>query len=286
MQELLQQIADQTGVPVDMLERAARARAGATGATPEAIVAEWAGAPVPAGGDDAAAPSAPAPAASVAPEPIPVGETADAPEALSVEVLEPEAPVAEERETEPEPVAAGPAVPGWLSAAFLVVPFIAVLYALSVPNGPDCGNAGRLAIDPVTGVAVNCDGSEFGAEEANFFAMGEEIFASRCAACHGALGGGAAGPALSGGAVVATFSQCSDHVKWVDLGSLGWPESTYGDSGKAVTSGMPAFGPILDDEQALRAVVLYERVNFGGQDLPTAEVECGLVEPEVEALGQ
>ena len=284
MQELLQQIADQTGVPVDMLERAARARAGATGSTPEAIVAEWAGAPVPAGDGDAAAPSAPAPEASAAPEPIPVDETADAPEALSVEVLEPEAPVGEERE--PEPVAAGPAVPGWLSAAFLVVPFIAVLYALSVPNGPDCGNAGRLAIDPVTGVAVNCDGSDFGDTEPNFFAMGEEIFASRCAACHGASGGGAAGPALSGGAVVATFSQCSDHVKWVELGSADWPESTYGDSDKAVSaSGMPGFGPLLNDEQALRAVVLYERVNFGGQDLQTAEVECGLVEPEVEALG-
>ncbi len=222
------------------------------------------------------------PEAASAAEPALVAEPA---EALRVEVLEPAEPVAEEPEPEPELVALGPALPGWLSAAFLVVPFIAVLYALSVPNGPDCGNAGRLAIDPVTGVAVNCDGSEFGAESVDFFAMGEEIFAFRCSACHGERGGGGAGPALAGGAVLATFSQCETHVNWVDLGSAGWPSSAYGDSDKPVSGGMPGFGSILNDQEALRAVVLYERVNFGNEDLAAAEVGCGLAEPEVEALG-
>ena len=97
MDELLAQVAEQTGVPADMLERAARARAGASGTTPEAIVAGWAGAPVPeAGAAPAAAPSAPA-AEAAAP-------TAPEEPSLGVEVLEPATAVPEpEAEPEPEP---------------------------------------------------------------------------------------------------------------------------------------------------------------------------------------
>ena len=87
MQELLSQIAENTGVPADLLERAARARATATGVDVDALVAGWAGgeapapaAPVPA----AAAPAAAAPAAAppAAPEPAAESGAGKLPEAL------------------------------------------------------------------------------------------------------------------------------------------------------------------------------------------------------------
>jgi hypothetical protein len=69
MDEHLNQIADQTGVPADLLERAARARAAAQGVAAEALVAGWAGGEAPAPTPAAAPPAepvveAPAPAAA------------------------------------------------------------------------------------------------------------------------------------------------------------------------------------------------------------------------------
>ena len=48
---------------------------------------------------------------------------------------------------------------------------------------------------------------------------------------------------------------------------------------------MPGFGTLTETE--LRAVVLYERVAFGGEDLAAAEADCGLMEggEETAALG-
>jgi len=281
--ELLKQISDQTGVPVDMLERAAAARAAAASTTTEAVVAGWAGAPVPTGD---AAPATPA-AAPAAPAPVVASASAAPPTAgLGVEVLEPAAPEpekpAEDPTPEPEGAPVGPSLPRWLNAAFVIVPFVAILYALSVPNGPDCGNSGRLGIDPVTGVAVNCDGTEFGSEELSFFSLGQAVYDASCTACHGPTGGGGAGPALAGGSVVSTFSVCSDHVEWVTLGSAGWPGSTYGDTDKSLSGGMPGFGTILEG-QDIRVAVLYERVAFGGEDLGAAEVGCEFVTAEALA---
>jgi mono/diheme cytochrome c family protein len=133
----------------------------------------------------------------------------------------------------------------------------------------------------VTGVAVNCDGSEFGVEEVNFFTIGESVYTANCAACHGPAGGGGAGPALAGGAVLSTFSRCDDHVEWVVLGSAGWPEQTYGDADKPVGGGMPAFENILSAEE-LRSAVLYERVAFGGEELAVSESGCGLGDAAAE----
>jgi len=261
-----------------MLERAARARAGASGTSAEAIVAGWAGAPIPEAGAASVA-TAPAAAPSAA---APVEEAVSG---LSVEVLEPAAETEEseqEPEPEPEPELVGPGLPRWLSAAFVIVPFIAILYALSVPNGPDCGNAGRLGLDEVTGVAVNCDGSEFGSEEVDVFALGQSVYDSTCAACHGPTGGGGAGPALAGGSVVSTFASCTDHIEWVTLGSDGWPDGTYGDNATTVAGGMPGFGALLDASD-LVAAVFYERVAFGAEELTAAEASCGLA-PAAEAL--
>ena len=138
MDELLEQLASESGVPATLLERAAAARATALGVSTEDLVRQWAG---------VAGDAPPAPAAAPAPEPppaateavAPVAATAAAPpeepaaEAATAEVLEPTAPPPEPSQAEEEPEVEEPeyeplgGVPGWLAAAFALVPIIAVV---------------------------------------------------------------------------------------------------------------------------------------------------------------
>ncbi len=301
MEELLHELSSRTGVPTDLLERAAAARATALGVSPDAVVAQWTGGEVPDAPRTTLPPSsaeaAASPVAATAPGPSAAAATPAAepvPTAPGVEVLEPEVsadaeePADAEPEAEPEPSAVLSGFPRWLAASFFILPLIALLYALLTPNAPDCGAAGQLAIDPVTGIAENCDGTPYGVEVVNFFSMGEEIYEVRCASCHGSEGGGGVGPAMASGAVVVTFPSCGSHVDWVALGSDGWPDATYGATNKAVGgsgAAMPGFGePVLTAEE-LAAVVLYERVQFGGEPLPDAEDGCGLGDDGVLAGG-
>ncbi len=294
MDELLQLISNRLGVPTDLLERAAAARAAASGSGAEDIVRSWAGdeAPLPAA---AAPPPQPAPAAPVAAEsapapPPPAPPAATEAESPAVEVLLPAEPAAGDSDDGGEDEAVQPAAAGdrstvlsgfprWLAASFVLLPLAALLYALVTPNAPDCGSAGQLAVDPVTGVAVNCDGSPYGVDAVDFFAIGEEVYSGKCAACHGAAGGGGVGPAFTGGAVLATFPACGEHITWVEIGSIGWPDPTYGANNTPVLGSgavMPGFAaPVLTAEE-LASVVLYERVAFGGEALPEAEGGCGL----------
>ena len=173
----------------------------------------------------------------------------------------------------------------WLAAVLVVIPLLAALYVVVVPNQPICGSAGQLAVDPATGLAANCDGSAFGEHEASNVRFGAEIFAASCAVCHGATGAGGAGPALAGGAVLETFLEgaCQSHIEWVTLGSAGWPDATYGAQNKPVAGGMPSFGRLTETE--LAQVVLYERVALGGEDEEAAEDECGFGELEEAETG-
>lgn len=96
-----------------------------------------------------------------------------------------------------------------------------------------------------------------------------------CSGCHGAEGGGGIGPAFTDGAVVETFSNFEDHIRWVTLGSDGWASEvggTYGDVGKPVDGGMPGFGEGLSEEE-ITLVVRYEREVLAGH-----ECEPGLAE--------
>ncbi len=297
MEELIQRAAEHLGYPPGMVERSARARAQAEGTSVEAVLAGWLGEDAPAG---AAAAAPAAPPAAAAPAAAPAGEAPAAeagPSGPAVEVLAaaappppPAVPEPEHPEEEEEEARSRFAVPAWLAAAFVAIPLIAVVYALFLPNGPGCGSGAVLALDPETGEAVNCDGSEYGTEALDFTAMGAEMYAN-CSACHGAAGGGIGNfPAFTGGAVLATFpvGQCEDHVEWVKLGTQGWPDPTYGANEKPVGGSgalMPGFeGSPGWDELAIRAVVLYERVAFGNQDVTEAELDCGLVTAEGEMV--
>lgn len=301
MDELLKQAAAALGYPEIMVERSARARAKADGVSVEDVLAAWAG-----GGDIVAGagggPAEPVAADADAPVAAPPPEASSGP---VVEVLEGEAPEPAEAEAEAEPdrepeeveeerPRAASGIPRWLAATFVIIPSVAFVYAVFLPNGPGCGDGAQLAVDPASGLAVGCDGSPYGVESVNLFAVGEEIYA-QCATCHGATGqGGGNFPVLSGGAVLATFPQdsCQDHVEWVRLGTTGWPEATYGADATAVGSSgaqMPGFGNALTEEE-LRSVVLYERVAFGGQNLEAAIADCASdgppgEPPPVEAAG-
>jgi mono/diheme cytochrome c family protein len=289
------------GMPESMVKRSAAARAKAQGVAADEVLREWAGleagapAPVPAASAPATAPAAaePAPAESSSP-PAPAEAVLDV-EVLGgpdeqVELVVDAAPV-DTRESEAEAAAAG-ALPRWLAALFVLIPSFALGYALFLPNGPNCGDAGSLAVDPVSGLAVNCDGSEFGSELVDLFTLGSETYqGAGCVACHGPNGGGVATfPGFTGGALLSTFPQdsCSVQLEWIALATTGWPEATYGATAKPVGGGgtMPGFAAALS-AQEIAAVAIYERVSFGGQNLDAAIADCAGSPAGIEAaLGE
>jgi mono/diheme cytochrome c family protein len=184
-----------------------------------------------------------------------------------------------------------------LTIAFVILPLAGLLYLVQFPAGPDCGDSGLLAVDRATGEVENCDGTPFegrgapGGGPADFLARGQVLYADAqvaCSGCHGNNGQGGVGPAFAGGAVLATFPTCGEHVQWVRLGSGGWQSEVgaeYGAQGTLSKGGMPNFSDSLSDED-LRSVVLFERIRFGGADLDEALIDCGLVVPELAAEGE
>lgn len=278
--------AEAKGIPLSLVERSAQARADADGVPVEDVMRQWVvEAGLASAGGAAAAPAQAEPAAPV--EPVPAEPSAPAaaapvepvpaePDELGVEVLEPTASIAAVEAEEEEMVASRGTYPAWLAASLLIIPLIAVLYVLVVPNQPSCGSAGQVGVDPATGTHANCDGSPYGEGEVSNVLLGGEIFAASCAVCHGAAGQGAVGPALAGSALLETFPEgsCDSHISWVTLGSIGWPEDTYGATNKPVQGGMPPAALTLTEEE-IAQVALYERVALGGQDEAAGEEDCG-----------
>jgi mono/diheme cytochrome c family protein len=179
-------------------------------------------------------PSAEAPAAAAA---VPATVEAAPPPA----VVEPEAP------PPPYVVAARTRshIPRWAVPVLAALPLWAFLYAATIdPNTGKTAPTGPLA-------------------------DGAALFASNCAACHGATGGGGVGPQLSGGEVLKTFPAYADHIAWVTNGSSLVKGNGYGDPNRpggqhvAKTGGMPSFKSQLTAQQ-IAEVVLHERVTLSG----------------------
>lgn len=96
-------------------------------------------------------------------------------------------------------------------------------------------------------------------------ALGRDVYAANCAACHGAGGGGGTGRPLN--EVLTVFPDPAAHVAWVVEGSPAAGEP-YGEGRVSQSDGygpMPGFGNSLSEEE-IAAVVRYERVEFGGED--------------------
>lgn len=200
-------------------------------------------------GQDAggAAPTTDAPASTAVEKAAPAA--APAGPAAPPGIAPSKAPVAQaappEKPKRPEVVAAESRkkIPYWAVPALLALPLWAFLYAFT--------------LEPPT-------------QESEVIAAGRALYSSACSSCHGANGEGGVGPAFADGAVVETFSNYEDHIRWVTLGSAGWAAevgNTYGDASKPVLGfngqQMPPFGDSLSEEEILE-VVRYEREVISG----------------------
>ena len=299
MSDLVNKVAEILNAPVDLVQRSAEARAAASGVSVDDVLSSWAG------GESVAA-SAPKEEAPV--------EEAPKEEAVVEETVEEEAPVEEApkeeaviatavtrqvtksisfaNETMGIKINSENLLPKWLNFSFIIIPLFILIGLISSSNTQECGERGMLNVDRKSQEAVNCDGSPYegrgvaSTNTINYIALGQEVYAgaAACAGCHGGGGGGGVGPAFTGGALYTTFPTCADHTKWIQLGSAGWQAEvgpTYGAEDTVSIGGMPGFqGKLTEDE--LYAVVVFERVVFGGGNTEEVLSDCGLLETEEE----
>ena len=301
MSDLVNKVAELLNAPVDLVQRSAEARAAASGTTVDAVLSSWAG------GESVASA---APAAEAPKEEAPVEEEVTEEAPVEEEVIE-EAPVEEEilvgatnavrkvskqvsfvNETMDIKTNAESKLPRWLNVSFIVIPVFILIGLISSSNTQECGERGILDIDRKSQQSVNCDGSPFegkgvaATNTINYVALGQQVYSggAACAGCHGAGGGGGVGPAFTGGALYTTFPTCADHTKWIQLGSANWQSEvgpTYGAEETVSIGGMPGFqGKLTEDE--LYAVVVFERVVFGGGETEEVLADCGLLESDEE----
>ena len=301
MSDLVNRVAELLNAPVDLVQRSAEARAAASGTTVDAVLSSWAG------GESVASA---APAAEAPKEEVPVEEEVVEEAPIEEEVIE-EAPIEDKilvgatnavrkvskqvsfvNETMDIKTNAESKLPRWLNVSFIVIPVFILIGLISSSNTQECGERGILDIDRKSQQSVNCDGSPFegkgvaATNTINYVALGQQVYSggAACAGCHGAGGGGGVGPAFTGGALYTTFPTCADHTKWIQLGSANWQSEvgpTYGAEDTVSIGGMPGFqGKLTEDE--LYAVVVFERVVFGGGDTEEVLADCGLLESEEE----
>ena len=298
MSDLVNKVADILNAPVDLVQRSAEARAAASGVSVDDVLSSWAG-----GESVAAAPKEEAPVEETVEEEAPVEETVEeeAPveEAPKEEVVVATAvtrqvtkSISFANETMGIKINSENLLPKWLNFSFIIIPLFILIGLISSSNTQECGERGMLNVDRKSQEAVNCDGSPYegrgvaATNTINYIALGQEVYAgaAACAGCHGGGGGGGVGPAFTGGALYTTFPTCADHTKWIQLGSAGWQAEvgpTYGAEDTVSIGGMPGFqGKLTEDE--LYAVVVFERVVFGGGNTEEVLSDCGLLETEEE----
>ncbi len=306
MSELVNKVAEILNAPVDLVQRSAEARAAASGVSVDDVLSSWAGGEsVEASAPKEEAPVEEAPVAEAPKEEAPV-EEAPVAEAPTEEAPVEEAPVAASvtqkitksysviNETMGIKTNSDTLLPKWLNFSFIIIPLFILVGLISSSNTQECGERGMLNIDRKSQQAVNCDGSPYegrgvaSTNTINYIALGQEVYAgaAACAGCHGGGGGGGVGPAFTGGALYTTFPTCADHAKWIQLGSAGWQAEvgpTYGAEDTVSIGGMPGFqGKLTEDE--LYAVVVFERVVFGGGNTEEVLIDCGLIETEEDEV--
>ena len=300
MSELLSKVAEILKAPEELVQRSAEARAEASGKSVDEVLQSWAG-----GEAIESSPATETPVEEAPVEEAPVEEVVEeAPvEKAPVEEVVEEAPVEASVKTVVKKVSvinktmgiklnAETSLPGWLNLSFLIIPLFILIGMINTSAAQECGEKGILNVDRKSQQTVNCDGSPFegtgvaSSNTVNYVALGQQVYsgAAACAGCHGANGGGGVGPAFIGGELYTTFPTCSDHAKWIELGSAGWQSEvgpTYGAENKVSIGGMPGFqGKLTEDE--IYAVVVFERVVFGGGQTEEVLTDCGLLEEEVE----
>lgn len=188
------------------------------------------------GGDAAAAPAeSAAPATTGDASPAPAAATPAAPAVPAApKVPDPVPPWVEAAESRKK-------IPFWAVPVLVALPLWAVVYALT--------------LDPATPT------------EPGPLELGAETYAGKgCSGCHGA-GGAGAGAVPSLADVVTNFERPVDMITWVALGSDGYRAAGIDEyaPGKPVNGGMPPWADSLTAEE-LMAVVLHERIEYGGEE--------------------
>jgi mono/diheme cytochrome c family protein len=111
--------------------------------------------------------------------------------------------------------------------------------------------------------------------------LGQAIFESKCASCHGASGEGGVGYQLSGGEVEKSFDKITDQFSFVYTGNKPYAGKPYGTGRhiggqRGAPGAMPAWGTNaggeLTDAQVV-AVVCFERFGLGGGDQTSQEYQ-------------
>ncbi len=301
MSELVNKVAEILNAPVDLVQRSAEARAQASGMSVDEVLNSWAGGESIA----ASAPKEEAPVEEAPKEEVVVQEETpkEAPveEAPKEEVVVPATATKQvtksisfANQTMGIKINSENLLPKWLNFSFIIIPLFILVGLISSSNTQECGERGILNVDRKSQEAVNCDGSPYegrgvaATNTINYIALGQEVYAgaAACAGCHGGGGGGGVGPAFTGGALYTTFPTCADHTKWIQLGSAGWQAEvgpTYGAEDTVSIGGMPGFqGKLTEDE--LYAVVVFERVVFGGGNTEEVLSDCGLLETEEDEV--
>jgi len=285
MSELVNKVAEILKAPIDLVQRSAEARAVASGKSVDEVLNSWAGGEsVEASAPVEEAPKEEAPVEEAPKENV-IAAAVTQKVTKSYSVLNETMGIKTNSET---------LLPKWLNFSFIVIPLFILVGLISSSNTQDCGERGMLNIDRKSQQAVNCDGSPYegrgvaSTNTVNYVALGQEVYAgaAACAGCHGGGGGGGVGPAFTGGALYTTFPTCADHAKWIQLGSAGWQAEvgpTYGAEDTVSIGGMPGFqGKLTEDE--LYAVVVFERVVFGGGNTEEVLADCGLLEIEEDEV--
>ena len=284
MSELVNKVAELLNAPVDLVQRSAEARAAASGKSVDEVLSSWAGGEsIEASAPVEETPKEEAPVEEAPKETIAAAVTQKITNSYSVI-----------NETMGIKTNSDTLLPKWLNFSFIIIPLFILVGLISSSNTQECGERGMLNIDRKSQQAVNCDGSPYegrgvaSTNTINYIALGQEVYAgaAACAGCHGGGGGGGVGPAFTGGALYTTFPTCADHAKWIQLGSAGWQAEvgpTYGAEDTVSIGGMPGFqGKLTEDE--LYAVVVFERVVFGGGNTEEVLTDCGLLETEEEEV--
>ena len=294
MSELVNKVAEILNAPIDLVQRSAEARAAASGKSVDEVLSSWAGGEsIEASAPVAETPKEEAPVAETPKEEAPVEEAPKETIAAAVtqKITNSYSVI---NETMGIKTNSDTLLPKWLNFSFIIIPLFILVGLISSSNTQECGERGMLNIDRKSQQAVNCDGSPYegrgvaSTNTINYIALGQEVYAgaAACAGCHGGGGGGGVGPAFTGGALYTTFPTCADHAKWIQLGSAGWQAEvgpTYGAEDTVSIGGMPGFqGKLTEDE--LYAVVVFERVVFGGGNTEEVLTDCGLLETEEEEV--
>ena len=301
MSELVNKVAEILNAPVDLVQRSAEARAQASGKSVEEVLSSWAG------GESitSSAPKEEAPVEEAPKEEVVIEEETQEEDPVEIapteEVVVPTTvtkqvtkSISFANETMGIKINSENLLPKWLNFSFIIIPLFILVGLISSSNTQECGERGMLNVDRKSQEAVNCDGSPYegkgvaATNTINYIALGQEGYAgaAACAGCHGGGGGGGVGPAFIGGALYTTFPTCADHTKWIQLGSAGWQAEvgpTYGAEDTVSIGGMPGFqGKLTEDE--IYAVVVFERVVFGGGNTEEVLSDCGLLETEEDEV--